>query len=162
MRKRFSGLVALVALITVLHPPTFVGAACSGKANANERAFVRKVNRERAKRGLAKLKLDTQLSKPSKLHTKEMIAEGTIHHTPDDVLAKRVTKWEVLGENVGAGGSVKSLHRAFMRSPSHKANILFRDFRYVGVGAKRTPNGKLWVTFTFEAEVDPGTTVTNC
>ncbi len=162
MTRKLILLSALVALITGLHPQPLAGAACSGRPNANEKAFLKKVNQEREKRGLAKLKLDTQVNKPSKLHTKEMIQKNQIFHTPNDVLAGRVTNWNTLGENVGVGGDPSSLHKAFMNSPSHKENILFPDFRYVGIGAKKTADGKLWVTFIFEAEADPGTTVTNC
>ncbi len=161
MIRKLALIGALAALITGLHPQPLAGAACSGRPNANEKAFFKKLNQEREKRGLVKLKLDTQVNKPSKLHTNEMISEGKIYHTPNDVLAKRVTNWNTLGENVGVGGDVSSLHKAFMNSTSHKANILFEDFRYVGIGAKSS-GGKLWVTFTFEAEADPGTTVKNC
>lgn len=160
MRKLWV-VTALVAAMTIVNPQPLSG-ACSGAANSNEKAFASKLNKERAKKGLVKLKLDPQVSKAAKLHTKEMIAAKTLHHTPNDVLGKRVTNWTTLGENVGVGGDVNSLHGAFMKSPSHKENILFPDFRYVGIGAKRTSDGKLWVTFIFEAQADPGTTVKNC
>lgn len=161
MARRLAFLCALVVLVTGLTPQLLAGAACSGKANIDEKGFAAKVNKERGKRGLVKLKLDPQVSKAAKLHTQEMIDKQTLEHTPNDVISKRVTNWTVLGENVGVGSSVTSLHKAFMKSPAHKDNILFDEFRYVGIGAKKS-GGKLWVTFIFEAEADPGTTVKNC
>ena len=71
-------------------------------------------------------------------------------------LGRRVTRWRVLGENVGFGGDVRSLHKAFMESPAHRDNILFDRYRHVGVGVKRS-GGLMWVTVVFEASKDPGT-----
>ena len=43
-----------------------------------------------------------------------------------------------LGENIawGTGGlaTAAEIHRAWMRSPGHKANILRRQFREIGIG----------------------------
>ncbi|HVF52935.1 MAG TPA: CAP domain-containing protein [Actinomycetota bacterium] len=161
MRRTHIVLVVVAGLLLPLFTASPAAPACSGTANTAEKGFFSKMNAERKKKGKVPLKLDTQLSKPAKLHTKEMINKGTLEHTPDDVLAKRVTNWKIIGENVGVGGDVKSLHDAFMNSPSHRDNILFSDYRYVGVGARKA-DGKLWVTVIFESVNDPGTTVTNC
>ncbi len=59
---------------------------------------------------------------------------------------------------MGRGGSVDSLHQAFMDSPDHRDVVLYRAFNYVGVGVVQNANG-LWVTILFEAYDDPGTTL---
>jgi uncharacterized protein YkwD len=79
-----------------------------------------------------------------------------LYHTPSDKLRHRVTNWTVIGENVGVGGTVSSLHTAFMNSPAHKDNILYTAFRHVGIGVAKK-NGRMWVTVIFEAIADPGT-----
>ncbi len=43
--------------------------------------------------------------------------------------------WFKLGENVGKGGSIGQVHEAYLRSPSHRANILDGSFTQVGTGA---------------------------
>ena len=83
-----------------------------------------------------------------------MVKKNLLHHTPSDKLQERVTKWSTLGENVGFGGDVDSLHKAFMNSPAHKANILFFSFKHVGVGVVKK-DGLMWVTVIFEAAVRP-------
>ena len=46
------------------------------------------------------------------------------------------------------GYSVRELHRAFLRSPAHRANILDPRKRVVGVGLVSS-GGRLWVTELF-------------
>ena len=58
------------------------------------------------------------------------------------------------GENVGTvpdGGTLLSLHNAFMNSPSHRANILNAQYNAVGVGVQFDANGALFITFEFIA-----------
>ena len=54
------------------------------------------------------------------------------------------------GENVGfTSGDVDDLQRAFMNSPSHRSNLLDRDFDRVAVGAATDDRGRLYVTLFF-------------
>jgi uncharacterized protein YkwD len=115
--------------------------------------MARKINNARTSRGLGKLRLDRHLSRVARVHTKAMTDTRQLFHTAN--LGSKVTRWTRLGENVGYGAGVKSLHRAFMRSSGHRANILGR-FRYVGV-ATRKAGGRLWTTIVFEHYRDPGT-----
>ena len=124
----------------------------------SEKSFVRKMNNARTNRGVNGFRIDRQLSKVARRHTAAMVAGSELFHTPSTTLANRVTSWTVLGENVGVGNTVDSLHRAFMKSPAHKANVLFGSFRHVGVGTRRDGD-RLWVTVVFEAKTDPGTTL---
>ena len=89
-------------------------------------------------------------------HTYAMDSQNRLYHTASHKLKRRVTRWIVLGENVGVGGTVSSLHKAFMNSPAHKDNILYRPYRHVGVGVRRA-RGRMWVTVIFESRRDPGT-----
>jgi len=75
-----------------------------------------------------------------------MRERGTIFHNPN--LAAATSDWLGLGENVGVGASVGSLHEAFMRSPGHRDNIL-GDYNYVGVGVAEGSDNLLWVTVIF-------------
>ena len=120
----------------------------------SERRFVRKMNRARRSRGRGRLKMDPELSKVARVHTSEMIRRNTLYHTSNPKLRRRVIGWSTLGENVGLGGSVGSLHKAFMRSTYHRSNVLYARFRHAGVGVKNK-RGRMWVTVIFEATRDP-------
>ena len=59
--------------------------------------------------------------------------------------------WTTYGENVGVTSSTAgadSLFRAYMNSPGHRANILDRTFRFVGVWTKGS-GGRRWNTIDF-------------
>lgn len=124
---------------------------------ATERDFAKKMNFARDLKGLGKLSLDPELSKVARKHTRDMIAANLLYHTPSDKLRTRITNWSVIGENVGVGSTVTTLHTAFMDSPGHRDNILYRSFRHVGIGV--LDKDRMWVTVIFEATSDPGTTL---
>jgi len=158
---RSTRLVALTTLITLFG--TLMVAAPAGAASSTcwvsrpaELDFARDLNSERGAAGLGKLRLDPELSKAARLHTWEMIRKSRLHHTSDERLRARVTNWVILGENVGMGPGVTSLHKAFMDSPTHRANVMRADYNHVGVGA-RFKDGRLWVTILFEGTTNPGT-----
>lgn len=157
---RFFGLSIILGLMMTLLPLSTAVAADSGcwVTKASERGFARKINLARSATGRAKLSLDPELSRAARKHTFEMVRKDLLHHTSEANLRRRVTNWSTLGENVGVGGTVDSLHAAFMASPAHKDNILYKSFRHVGVGVVER-NGRMWVTVIFEAATDPGTTL---
>jgi uncharacterized protein YkwD len=55
--------------------------------------------------------------------------------------------WRAIGENVGTGGAIESLHEAFVASPGHFANIV-GNYNRVGIGVV-VRNERVWVTFNF-------------
>ncbi len=160
MLRRAAALLVLGALVTTLLPATTAGAQAGDNQCWNfknsERGFARKINGARTNQGLGKLKLDPELSKAAKVHTWEMVRKAELHHTTNDDLARRVTNWILLGENVGVGATVSSLHEAFMNSPAHRDNVMHPSYRHVGVSAVKK-DGRMWVTIIFEAMTDPGT-----
>lgn len=165
---RFATTLCIISLVATLAPLTAEGeilGQVSGSGDnkcwrykASERGFARKMNSARVLNGLNKLSLDPELSKVARKHTQEMWKKDELYHTPSDKLRSRVTSWTVIGENVGVGSTVASLHEAFMNSQAHKDNILYTTFRHVGVGVAQK-NGRMWVTVIFEAIADPGTTL---
>lgn len=76
---------------------------------------------------------------------------ANICHSTEAQLKKAAgSGWSKIGENVGRGGSVDSLHKAFMNSAGHKANILDKAWTHVGIGTVYA-NDKLYVTVVFVA-----------
>ena len=150
-----SGCVAALAAAAYSAPHASAAGRCWDPKD-REIAFLRKMNRARG--SLGRLRLDPQLSQVARTHTRAMTRRNELFHSSPSQLARRVTRWKLLGENVGLGSTVTSLHRAFMSSSGHRANILRDQFRHVGIGVKRR-NGRLWVTVIFESYSDPGTTL---
>jgi uncharacterized protein YkwD len=146
-------------LFSALLPATTASAVCYVNSSA-EKSFAKKINLARAAAGKNRLRLDPELSKAAKVHTREMVRAATLYHTPTDTLKRRVTRWTTLGENVGVGGTVTTLHTAFMGSSAHRSNILYSGFRHVGIGTSKS-GGRLWVTVIFEARTDPGSPLCN-
>ncbi len=127
----------------------------------SEHKFVEKMNGARGVAGVGRLELDKHLSRVARRHSWEMKDRRTLYHTPSATLRYRVTRWNMLGENVGVGGNVLELHRAFMASPAHRDNVLRDAYQHVGVGVHKSDN-YLWVTIVFEARRDPGTRLRMC
>lgn len=169
--KKFAVILA-AALIGSLLSPAVAGAGTVAADSdcwtykSSERAFAKKNNTARVDKGLGRLSIDPELSRVAKLHTREMVkaASGSIggddlFHSTSEQLRRRVNgKWTLLGENVGVGGGVSSLHTAFMNSPVHRANMLNSDFDHIGVGVVNA-KGRMWVTVLFSAGGDPDTSL---
>ncbi len=143
----------LASVLLAAFIPTGTASAACYSPNTAERSFARLINTART--SVADLRLDPELSKVAKVHTRDMVRTNSLHHSTSTELRNRITNWSSLGENVGVGSGVTSLHQAFMNSPAHKDNILHSTFRHVGVGVIKK-DGRMWVTVIFEARSDPG------
>ena len=124
----------------------------------NERRTAERLNRVRTDHDLGRLRLDPELSRVARSHTKQMVRRKALFHTATDKLGERVTNWLLLGENVGAAGDVRRAVKRMMSSDTHAANVLNASYVHIGVGTRRA-HDRLWMTVTFEARRDPGTTL---
>jgi uncharacterized protein YkwD len=94
------------------------------------------------------LRLNSRLSLVAQRHSARMAKLNRLHHNPNLVKDVGDMPWKILGENVGVGSTVNTLHKAFMNSPSHRANILRSAYRLVGIGVLSS-GGRTWVTVVF-------------
>jgi uncharacterized protein YkwD len=94
------------------------------------------------------LRLNSRLSLVAQRHSARMAKLDRLHHNPNLVKDVGDMPWKILGENVGVGATVNTLHKAFMNSPSHRANILRSAYRLVGIGVV-SRGGRTWVTVVF-------------
>ncbi len=105
-------------------------------------------NRERARHGLPRLRENPLLRRAAERHTDNMVSERFFDHTSpsgstmlDRIrrtgYTKRARSW-ALGENIawgsGSFATAAQIHRSWMKSPGHRANILERSFREIGIG----------------------------
>ncbi len=141
-RRRFVA-VLLVSAALVASAPQSAQAAASSK----ERRFATMVNATRGAATLTSLKLSNHLSDVARKHSKHMAAKGELYHSNlERLLGPGIT---AVGENVGFGGSLDELLKAFLASPPHAENLL-GDYRQTGVGIVRA-DGQIWITQVFAA-----------
>ncbi|MGH2829121.1 MAG: CAP domain-containing protein, partial [Actinomycetota bacterium] len=134
-----------IALIGTL-VASMIGIGVAYAASNDENSFVSRINSERSTRGLSSLRWNEDLASVARRHARRMADSGNLHHNPN--LRNEVEGWEIVGENVGFGPNVDELHRAFMDSASHRANVLDRDYTLLGTGTVWR-DGTLWVTEVF-------------
>jgi hypothetical protein len=114
---------------------------------AAEQEFIGHINALRASLGLNTLTLADSLTGVARDWSQQMANAGGISHRPNlaDVAP---SNWTKLGENVGVGGSVDSLHNAFVNSPGHYRNLVDPGFTQIAVGVV-TVGGTIYVTENF-------------
>ena len=117
-----------------------------------EVCFMKRINRTRQRAGLGPLRWDKQMGYVARRHANQMAGSRAVYH--DANMGNEITRWRNLAQNTGGGRNCKSLHRSFMQSPSHRANIL-GQWRFIGVGIEYS-GSKIYVQQIFENRRDPG------
>ncbi len=123
----------------------------AGPAAADTRHdFVVAINEIRSGQGRAPLAEHGELTMVAQAWADHLAGTGTLAHNWD-VRDQVATAWLVLGENVGVGYDVPTLMRAFVDSPTHYANVVRRDYAFIGVGVANGPDGRIWTSHVFLA-----------
>ena len=149
MKTRCGIILVLVMLTALLLAALPAAAPAAVELNPYEQQVVKLVNQERAKRHLVKLRVNAKLVDAARAHTADMGENQYFEHSSYDGTSwsDRVLKYYVrdgyrrwkAGENIawGAGlySSPVSIVSGWMNSPVHRAVILTKDFREIGVGA---------------------------
>lgn len=142
------GWAALAALMAVtLFPLTAVAASSSA-----ENQFFDLINTERAERGLSALRFHPDLDVAAQAQAEAISDAGELFHNTD--LGSATSGWDLLGENLGYGGSVAGVHEALMNSPAHRDNILRASNTHAAVGVV-VKDGTVWVAEVFMDSVGP-------
>jgi uncharacterized protein YkwD len=140
-RAQVLTLFVFLALLTLLAPtPASAGVVSRQK-------FVDDTNRARVNHDRRAYRVRDHLTEVAQNWADWMARHRTVRHNP--YLESQVGGWTAIGENVGRGGTENQIHRAFMDSYYHRANILSRTFRQVGVGTARGSDGRLYVDEVF-------------
>ena len=151
-----------ILLATGLAPaPAAAAARCHRSAlapastpRAAQAAMICEINRERRGRGLRPVAANRRLTRMARRHARSMVRLGFFSHTSPGggTLLDRVRAAGYGGHRTAAGealawaqGRLATPHavvRAWMASPPHRAVLLGRGFRDVGIGvALGNPNG---------------------
>jgi uncharacterized protein YkwD len=160
-------LVALAALLIAAIPAVSLA---STELTTYEQQIVKYVNQERAKAGLGKLKVSAKLVQSARAHSTDMGENKYFEHDSLDGTAwgERIVDhgykrdgyrvWKA-GENIAWGAGLYSapvlIVDDWMASATHRAVILSKDFKEIGVGAVSTQgygsiDGEVWF-FTMDA-----------
>jgi uncharacterized protein YkwD len=128
------------------------------------RAVVCLINAVRRRRHRRPLRVSASLVAAALAHSRSMVRRGYFSHVQPGGIDLRVRlqhaeylprRWWLAGENLGFGSGRRSSPlfqvRAWMRSTPHRANILERRFREVGVGlVNGSPGGSRGTTYTVD------------
>ena len=119
---------------------------------ADEATFISMINELRASQGLNSLTSHAELTTQARQWTQVMDDADDLHHAPD-LSAGITADWQVLGENVGVHSihDIDALFQAFIKSPTHYANLVDPRFTHVGVGVVQADDGYVWTTHRFMA-----------
>lgn len=100
------------------------------------------VNKERKKKGLKSLTMDTSLLSTAMKRSAET-AMYFEHQRPNGLMCFSANS-KMFGENIAAGQkSPEAVMKAWMNSPGHKANIL-GDYTTIGIGCVKIGNYYYW------------------
>lgn len=137
-----------------------VGAA-GGTASASipdEIRVVELVNAERAANGLAPMSINDTLGSAAQGYA-DYMAEANFfaHRGPDgSTLVTRAEAagyraWSFLGENLAAGQPTpERVVSAWMKSPTHRANVLSPEAVEIGIGKAHNPSARYQVYWAME------------
>jgi uncharacterized protein YkwD len=133
----------LTSLIAAAIGVVLVLSACSPQ----ELQVADQINASRSQYGLYHYQLNLTLQIKAHNHAQYMADTGKLVHS--NLASGNGYSWRRLGENVGYGPDLNSIHNAFMNSTGHRANILDRGFQYHGTGVVQDRYGRLWVAHEF-------------
>ncbi len=149
VRRTVLGLAALAAVAAVPTSAALAGPRSPAATLSQlESSVLVDINAFRAERGLARLRLSTQLTSAARAHTQQMAQVGYFAHESADGSAfwkrlqsyYRVSPWRswTVGENLlwsasdldGAGAL-----KVWLASPKHRRNLMDPRWREIGVSA---------------------------
>jgi uncharacterized protein YkwD len=124
---------------------------------SGEQELLAILNQERIGNGLSPLDSDEALSRIARNHSHDMSQLGFLSHDlPEGNLQIRLNHagyiYEAARENLASARTVVKAHKALLKSPSHKENILATDVTRVGIGIVRSSHpceGYLYITEIF-------------
>ena len=162
VRRLLMPLLLVIAMLAVAVP-----ASAGPRTDA---ALVRATNADRREEGRKAMASSRTLAKLARSHSVAMARKAARHYRGEcdrralwhNDISKASDHWVWLGQNVGCGSmgpngvaaSVRRIQNAFLRSPGHRRNIMYRTANRFGVGTF-IKDDIIWVTVNFE-QTTPG------
>jgi hypothetical protein len=152
MKASISSAILLLAFLVSFR------ALAHAQAQGPAQALLEAANHERAARGLTPLKWSPALATAARLHAQRMAAQNTLSHQlqGEPGMAERAAqtgaRFSSLAENVAEGPSAEVIHREWMNSAPHRANLLDPQLDSVGI-AVAEGRGTLFAVEDFSLEI---------
>lgn len=113
--------------------------ARQAQLSGQEQSLLNAINRVRARHGRQPLRIASPLQRAARSHSNAMLRTGNFTHGDwYRRLRRNGARGRTLGETiawgVGTDGTAAAIVRMWLASPPHRATMLHRGFRYVGVG----------------------------
>ena len=120
--------------------------------SAEEQETLDLINKYRIKNGLTELKALSSLQDVAYLKAIDLVQNNYFSHTsvnlgtPFEMLEDYGIDYMIAGENLAGNTTPERAVAAWINSPSHKANILEKNFSYTGIVGIDSPGyGKIYV-----------------
>jgi hypothetical protein len=129
-------------------------ANAQSKSDGSEQVLLQSANRERTTRGLAPLKWSASLAEAAQKHALRMAQENTLSHqlSGEPPMQERAARagahFSSLAENVAEGPDAATIHKEWMDSPPHRANLLDPQTDSIGIAVAMN-NGTLFAVEDF-------------
>lgn len=147
-----------IAIVIATALMIFLETASAQTANAigARGKLLKMINDVRGRNDLRELRIDRSLSRDAVRHTRRMVEANEVFDPAnlDAILSDE--PWEQIGASVsGCAGTVRGVHRAWMRHAAHRDIMLEPRLRRIGIGVitDRSRNicgrGSIWATELF-------------
>jgi uncharacterized protein YkwD len=132
----------------------------AGGSGDEDEVLLRMVASARASAGERALSRDARLDAIARGHAERMSAAHILAHDagdgdPSERMGAAGLDATATGENIAHAPTLSLAHRALWGSPSHRANLLRREFEHIGVAVCRDERGDAWVVETFAGGLRP-------
>ena len=152
-RKLFCSFVIATIIITQLFSLTLAQSGSEGEV-------FDMVNRERSRARLRSLEWDSRLARLARDYSRQMAREGFFdHYDPagrtviDRAQKARLSNWSSIGENLFFCDPhdyfAETAIRGWMKSRTHRTNMLDRNWTATGVGIATARDGSIYITQVF-------------
>ena len=150
MRRKLAAILIAATMVLALNAGQTAQAADPGA----EADLANRVNILRNQHGLGGVTTHSVLTAKAEAWAQHMADTGCLCHSnlPDGV----TVGWSKLGENIGRGPDLTSIHNALIGSAPHYANMVDPAFHWIGVGIAYG-NGQMYVAEVFmDGDAPPG------
>ena len=152
-RKLFTSFVIVAAIV-------FAASSAVSAQSGSEAEVFNLVNRERSRARLGGLAWDDRLARLARDYSRQMAREGFFdHYDPegrtviDRAESARIQNWSTIGENLFVCDAheyfAQTAIRGWMKSRTHRTNLLDRNWTATGVGIATARDGSIFITQVF-------------
>lgn len=164
MKIKFFGkpksIIFVLSAVIIVNFSVFNQTAFAGKFDDDEFQIFQLVNTERYKYRLANLEWDDKLAEIARDYSQKMARENFFEHADlegktvvDRAKDRRLKNWSKIGENLFVCRGIRKFDafsvRGWMKSRTHRENILDESWTTTGIGIAESKNGEIFITQIF-------------